>query len=208
MEYRPPSETLPIFDSSVFRNRNASLTFDEAKKYFLEWPRAQGPETLQETTIIGALTCASTATFGTAGSADNIPTCIADYSTILPTDSTTNIPTTACKSCVIDWAAAIIAVGGCSGTWRIGGGAGWQGNIENPAGSAIATSGTNGGTFFLTGAEDSTFFTAIVPSTVASQFIVGTTYKYDIQYTWVVSGTTYLRTFVKGTITVLDEVTT
>jgi hypothetical protein len=109
MEYRPPSETLPIFDSSVFRNRNASLTFDEAKKYFLEWPRAQGPETLQETTIIGALTCSSTATFGTAGSADNIPTCISDYSTISSADSSSKIPTTS-------WVQTAITSGGGGGT--------------------------------------------------------------------------------------------
>jgi hypothetical protein len=95
MEYIPPTETLPIFDSTVFENRNTSLTFDEASKYFLEFPRAQGPETLQETTIIGALTCSSTASFGTVGSATNIPICIADYSTILPADSSTKIPTTA-----------------------------------------------------------------------------------------------------------------
>lgn len=95
MEYIPPTETLPIFDSTVFRNSNTSLTFDEASKYFLEFPRAQGPETLQETTVIGALTCSSTATFGTTGSADNIPTCISDYTTILPADSSTKIPTTA-----------------------------------------------------------------------------------------------------------------
>ena len=107
MEYRPPSETLPIFDSSVFRNRNASLTFDEAKKYFLEWPRAQGPETLQETTNIGALTCSSTATFGTAGSADNIPTCISDYSTVSSADSSSKIPTTA-------WVQTAITTGGGS----------------------------------------------------------------------------------------------
>jgi hypothetical protein len=107
MEYRPPSETLPIFDSSVFRNRNASLTFDEARKYFLEFPRAQGPETLQTTTITGALTCSSTATFGTAGSADNIPTCISDYSTISSADSSTIIPTTA-------WVQTAITSGGGS----------------------------------------------------------------------------------------------
>ena len=107
MEYRPPSETLPIFDSSVFRNRNASLTFDEARKYFLEFPRAQGPETLQTTTITGALTCSSTATFGTAGSADNIPTCIADYSTVSSADSSTKIPTTA-------WVQTAITSGGGS----------------------------------------------------------------------------------------------
>jgi hypothetical protein len=148
MEYRPPSETLPIFDSSVFRNRNASLTFDEARKYFLEFPRAQGPETLQETTIIGALTCSSTATFGTAGSADNIPTCIADYSTILPADSSDIIPTTS-------WVQTAITAGA-------GGGSNVlsvqkftsNANITFPAGTQFATimvsgaGGASGGYYY------------------------------------------------------------
>ena len=89
----------------------------------------------------------------------------------------------------------------------LGGGGGWQGNIENPAGTIISSTGANGGTFVLTGTAASSFFTAIVPSTVTSLFVVGTTYKYDIQYTWIESAVTYIRTFVKGSITVLDEVT-
>ena len=84
----------------------------------------------------------------------------------------------------------------------------WKGNIENSAtGTAISTSGTNSGTFTLTGANPNTYFTATVPSTTTSLLVVGTEYKYDIQYTWTDS-VTNLRTFVKGSITVLDEVTT
>jgi hypothetical protein len=89
----------------------------------------------------------------------------------------------------------------------LGGGGGWQGNIENPTGTIISSTGTNSGTFVLAGAAASSFFTAIVPSTVTSLFVVGTTYKYDIQYTWIDTGVVNLRTFVKGSITVLDEVT-
>jgi hypothetical protein len=112
MEYIPPTETLPIFDSTVFGNRNTSLTIDEASKYFLEFPRAQGPETLQATNIGGALVCSSTASFGTAGSPANIPTCIADYTTILPVDSSTKIPTTA-------WVQSAISGGGGSNVLSI-----------------------------------------------------------------------------------------
>lgn len=83
----------------------------------------------------------------------------------------------------------------------------WKGNIEDPSGTPIVTTGTNSGTFVLTGANPNTYFTATVPSTATSLFVVGTAYKYDIQYTWTDAGITNLRTFVKGTITVLDEVT-
>jgi len=84
----------------------------------------------------------------------------------------------------------------------------WKGNIEDSAtGTAIATSGTNSGTFVLTGTNPDTFFTATAPSTVTSLLVVGTPYKYDIQYTWTDAGIVNLRTFVKGSITVLDEVT-
>jgi len=83
----------------------------------------------------------------------------------------------------------------------------WKGNIENPAGVALTTSGSTTGTFVLTGNNPNTYFIATVPSTTTSNFVVGTEYKYDIQYTWTDS-VTNLRTFVKGSITVLDEVTT
>jgi len=84
----------------------------------------------------------------------------------------------------------------------------WKGNIEDSAtGTIIASTGTNSGTFVVTGANPNTFFTATVPSTATSLLAVGTAYKYDIQYTWTDAGITNLRTFVKGSITVLDEVT-
>jgi len=83
----------------------------------------------------------------------------------------------------------------------------WKGDIEDPAGTALATTGSTTGTFVLTGTNPNTFFTATVPSTTTTNLVVGTTYKYDIQYTWTDS-VVNLRTFVKGSITVLDEVTT
>lgn len=82
----------------------------------------------------------------------------------------------------------------------------WKGNIEDLAGTIIASTGTNSGTFVLTGANPNTFFTATVPSTATTLLVVGTAYKYDIQYTWTDSVINH-RTFVKGSITVLDEVT-
>lgn len=55
-DYLPPTEDLPIFDSSVFKHDTTALTVDEANKIFLRYPTAQGSETLQDTTIIGSLT--------------------------------------------------------------------------------------------------------------------------------------------------------
>jgi hypothetical protein len=154
MEYNPPSETLPIFDSSVFRNRNDSLTFDEAKKYFLEWPTAQGLENLQATNIGGALVCSSTASFGTVGSAANIPICIADYSTIVPADSSNKIPTTA-------WVQTAITGGG-SNVISIQTIISNQ-NITFPAGTQYATIMISG----AGGASGGYYFDASVPSVTA-----------------------------------------
>ena len=45
--YLPPSENLPIFDTSVFDETNgAYLTYTSAKKLFLTYPTAQGEETI------------------------------------------------------------------------------------------------------------------------------------------------------------------
>jgi hypothetical protein len=45
--YLPPSENLPIFDTSVFDETNgAYLTYTSAKKLFLTYPIAQGEETI------------------------------------------------------------------------------------------------------------------------------------------------------------------
>jgi len=54
-EYLPPTDNLPIFDSSVFTDTgNGYLTYDQAKKNFLKYPNAQGTENftkLNATTI-------------------------------------------------------------------------------------------------------------------------------------------------------------
>ena len=66
MEYRPPTESLPIFDSTVFRTPDTTLTIGTASKYFLQYPNAQGTENLQTTNVNGALTCAAAAQFNGA----------------------------------------------------------------------------------------------------------------------------------------------
>jgi hypothetical protein len=55
--YPPPSENLPIFDSSVFlTTSNVNLTPTSGLKYFLSFPNAQGTENLSVTNVYGTLT--------------------------------------------------------------------------------------------------------------------------------------------------------
>ena len=55
--YLPPTENLAIFDPSVFRTRDTDgLTYDEASKYFLKFPNAQGEENLQAINVNGVAT--------------------------------------------------------------------------------------------------------------------------------------------------------
>ena len=60
--YPPPKENLPIYNPTDFEFENIPLTIADAKDYYLEFPTAQGKETLQETIINGALTCNDVAT--------------------------------------------------------------------------------------------------------------------------------------------------
>ena len=60
--YPPPKENVPIYNPKDFEFENIALTLADAKDYYLEYPTAQGKETLQETIINGALTCNDTAT--------------------------------------------------------------------------------------------------------------------------------------------------
>lgn len=55
-QYLPPSENLPIFDDSVFQVNNTPLTYSDAIKHFLTYPRAQGKEYLQEIEVEGVST--------------------------------------------------------------------------------------------------------------------------------------------------------
>jgi len=83
----------------------------------------------------------------------------------------------------------------------LGGGAGWKGSIKTSSDAAYIKVMTVAGT------AGTSILTAYVPNTITTTFVAGTTYKYDIQYTWVETGVTYIKTFVKGIITVLDDVT-
>lgn len=60
--YPPPKEILPIFNPTDFQEDNFPLTIQDARGFFLEYPIAQGEETLQSTTINGTLTCNDVAT--------------------------------------------------------------------------------------------------------------------------------------------------
>ncbi len=60
--YPPPKENLPIYNPTDFEYENIPLTLNDARDYYLEFPTAQGAETLQQTTINGQLTCNDIAT--------------------------------------------------------------------------------------------------------------------------------------------------
>jgi hypothetical protein len=55
--YNPPTETLPIFDSSVFTNGNDLLSTAEGDARYLRFPSSQGSETINgDLSVSGALT--------------------------------------------------------------------------------------------------------------------------------------------------------
>lgn len=54
--YPPPNEDLPIFNPVDFNRPNIPLTINDAKDYFLEYPTAQGQETLSSIIVNGAST--------------------------------------------------------------------------------------------------------------------------------------------------------
>lgn len=52
-DYKPPTEQLPIFDSSVFLSGDQTLTQNQADKRYLRYPNAQGTENLQAINVNG-----------------------------------------------------------------------------------------------------------------------------------------------------------
>lgn len=60
--YPPPNENLPIFNPVDFQVPNIPLTINDAKDYFLEYPTAQGKETLSSIDVNGASVFNDTAT--------------------------------------------------------------------------------------------------------------------------------------------------
>lgn len=123
--------------------------------------------------------------FATAGSPGTLG------SGIVTIASVTNATSISVSSTATMTAGAITAI-------NIGG---WQGSIKKSSDSSFV------GAITLAGSATTDNFTAYVPNTITTTLIAGTAYKYDVQYTWVDTGVTYLRTFVKGTVTVLDDVT-
>ena len=51
--YPPPLQDLPIYNSVEFIEENFPLTIQDAKSFFLEYPTAQGAETLQNIVVNG-----------------------------------------------------------------------------------------------------------------------------------------------------------
>jgi|TARA_R110000787_G_scaffold207424_2_gene317460 hypothetical protein len=60
--YPPPKENLPIYNPTDFEYENFPLTIQDAKDYFLEYPTAQGAETLASIVVNGASTFNDVAT--------------------------------------------------------------------------------------------------------------------------------------------------
>ena len=55
-DYPPPSQLLPSFNPAVFRTNETPLTIEEAEKFFLRFPTAQGTENLASVNVSGTLT--------------------------------------------------------------------------------------------------------------------------------------------------------
>jgi len=53
-DYKPPTEQLPIFDSTVFLTGEQLITQNQADKRYLRYPNAQGTENLQAINVNGA----------------------------------------------------------------------------------------------------------------------------------------------------------
>lgn len=90
-------------------------------------------------------------------------------------------------------------------TYTIPSGGTWLGKIKKTSDATFPA------TFTVTTETPATAFKVYLAggsgSTGTSGLIPGDAYTYDIQYTWIESSITYIRTFIKGSITVLDEVT-
>ena len=61
--YNPPTESVPIFDSSLFSANTDVLTIAKADTLYLKFPIAQGNEYLQAVSVAGAATFTGAATF-------------------------------------------------------------------------------------------------------------------------------------------------
>ena len=91
----PPNPYTPnTYNPSAWRVAGDTITTDYLDANYLRFNYAQGAENFVGVVNIGSLTQTGASQFGTAGSSAGIPTCVADYTGIAPTDSSTKIPTT------------------------------------------------------------------------------------------------------------------
>jgi hypothetical protein len=86
--YNPPVKETQIFDTNNFSGVSISssggvdgLTKEDADKYYLQYPRAQGSETLQSVNVNGVLNVLGTAGFSSGVTFNSFPSCTADATT-------------------------------------------------------------------------------------------------------------------------------
>lgn len=72
-------------------------------------------------------------------------------------------------------------------------------------GKILGSTGTNSGTLTLT--PSTSYVDAYLDPTTSALLKPGTSYNYDIQYSYILSSKTYLKTIVNGTITVESQAT-
>ena len=109
----PPDPLVPIFNPLYWETAadGAAITTAYLNANYLKFPFAQGTENMQNTNVVGTLavsgittlndpvqindtlTSTSTVTLGSVSS--SVPTCLASYAAVTPTDNTNKIPTTA-----------------------------------------------------------------------------------------------------------------
>jgi hypothetical protein len=111
--YLPPTENLPIFDPSVFlEGGDKALTYNEALKYFLKYPNAQGTENLQAINVDGVAEFNSNANFN----ATAVGSLTSSATQPASSDNSTKIPTTAWTQDAID-AKIPASLLGLNNTW-------------------------------------------------------------------------------------------
>jgi hypothetical protein len=92
----PPSPYTPnTYNPSAWKGIVSTITTDYLDENYLRYKYAQGLENFVGVVNTGDLTQTGASQFGTAGSNTGIPTCVADYTALPSTDSSTKIPTTA-----------------------------------------------------------------------------------------------------------------
>jgi hypothetical protein len=89
-DYKPPTEQLPIFDTTVFLSGDQTITQNQADKRYLRYPNAQGTENLQSINVNG------TADFNSTVNIDGITTTTNNINMIGP-NTTASLTTSALR---------------------------------------------------------------------------------------------------------------